>query len=371
VWSGIAKNTTAEDYCTTLTDVTDVSKTAPVKKEVPLDDNVYYLIYFCIVVMMVNIIFYTIEGCRRKPKPPFCFDEKGVLSKPTRKSIAYMWRPAVLYTIFYVATMIGMGLFLSGYKGLQELFDKYLGTDLDTITNYIWTMSLFIIIIDSVFLVVAWIPTHDILMCQVMMAYYDTIGDEAAAEHWKKRRWFARAEWHDWGSWGSRVSFIFNAMYAALLASLVLAALIAVFGCFNIGLAYGLGQICNGVVGAADDLCFELNVFGVDSLKCGEPFQDFCDEFASKDSVFTYWGAFLSVAGHYYLIASAGATQQMCKELQTIYYLLPNRSQYLQGIADLSESINTGKLERLEEVERLQEEMDSGKEGVQTESSVD
>jgi hypothetical protein len=365
VWSGIDKNTTAEDYCTTLTDVTDVSRTKPLKKEVPLDDNVYYLIYFCIAMMMVNIIFYTMEGCGRKPKPPFCFDEKGELIQPTWRSIAYMWRPAVLYTVFYVATMVGMGLFLSGYTGLQELFDKYLGTDLKGLTNYIWTMSLFIIIIDSTFLVLVWIPTHDILLCQVLIAYYDTIGNEAAVEHWKKRRWFTPAGWDDWGSWGSRVSLVFNVLYAALLASLILAALIAVFGCFNIGLAYGLGQICNGVVGAVDDLCFELNVFGIDSLKCGAPFQDFCDEFASKDSVFTYWGSFISVAGHYYLIASAGAAQQMCKEFQTICYLLPNRSQYLEGIADLSESINA------EELEHLQEEMDSGKEGVQAESSVD
>jgi hypothetical protein len=94
--------------------------------------------------------------------------------------------------------------------------------------------------------------------------------------------------------WDSRLSLVFNVLYAALLASLILAALIAVFGCFNIGLAYGLGQICNGVVGAVDDLCFELNVFGIDSLKCGAPFRDFCDEFALKNSVFTYWGSFIA-----------------------------------------------------------------------------
>jgi hypothetical protein len=39
VWNSIAKNTTAEDYYD-LTDVTDVENKKPVKKEVPLDDNV-------------------------------------------------------------------------------------------------------------------------------------------------------------------------------------------------------------------------------------------------------------------------------------------------------------------------------------------
>jgi hypothetical protein len=220
-------------------------------------------------------------------------------------------------------------------------------------------VSAFIIVIDSIFLVVVWIPAHDILLCQVMMAYHDTIGNEAEAERWKKRRWFTRGGWDDWSG---RVAFVFNATYAVLLASLLLAALVAVFGCFNVGLAYGLGEVCNGVVGAVDDLCFELNVFGIESLRCGEDFQDFCDEFASKDSVLTYWGAFISVAGHYYLIASAGAAQQLCKEIQAIFYLMPNRSQYMESIADLSESTNTG------ELGRLQEGTDSGEEGVQAES---
>jgi hypothetical protein len=53
----------------------------------------------------------------------------------------------------------------------------------------------------------------------------------------------AQAEWDDWGAGVVVFSFIFNAILAALLASLVLAALIAVFGCFNIGLAYGLGPL--------------------------------------------------------------------------------------------------------------------------------
>jgi hypothetical protein len=158
--------------------------------------------------------------------------------------------------------------------------------------------------------------------------------------------------WLGWlGGWGgtSRVALVFNAMHAALFGSLLLAALVAVFGCINIGLAYGLEQICTEVVGAVDGLCFELNVFGIDGLRCGFDFQEFCDAFASNDSVFTFWGSFIAVAGHYYLIASAGAAQQQFMEVQVIFSLLPNRTQYMKGIADLSQSIKTGELERLRE----------------------
>jgi hypothetical protein len=270
-----------------------------------------------------------------------------------------LWRPAVLYTFFYIVTLVGVCLFLSGYTGLQDVLDKYLETNLGYITNYIWTMCVVIILIDTIFLIVVWIRTHDIFWCEVMMAYYDTIGNEAKAELWKKRRWFTRSGWDGWGSWGA---LVFNAVYAALLASLVLAALVAVFGCINIGLAYGLGEICTGVVGAVDNLCFELNVFGIANLRCGTEFQDFCTDFASKDSVYTYWGAFIFVSGHYYLIASAGAAQQLCREIQSIFYLLPNRSQYLEGIMDLSESIST------EEFEHMSEDKESVREGAQAES---
>jgi hypothetical protein len=79
--------------------------------------------------------------------------------------------------------------------------------------------------------------------------------------------------------------------------------------------------------------------------------------------VFTYWGSFISVAGHYYLIASAGAAQQLFKEIQAAFNLLPNRSQYLESISDLGQIVNTG------ELESLREEKDSKKECAQDEST--
>jgi hypothetical protein len=364
VWSSIAKNTKSEKYCIALIEnVTDVSKVAPSIKEVPLNQNVNGTICFCVIVMMVNIICYTVDVYRRKPKPPLCFNEKGVLRKPTSRSIAYMWRPAVLYTIFYIATIIGMGVFLSGYTALQNLIDTYLGTDLQDITDYVFVMSIFIIVIDSIVLIIVWILTHDILLCQVLMAYYDTIGGNAiAVDHWKKRRWFKRGGW---------LPTIFTVMYALLLGSLLLAALVAVFGCFNIGLAYGLGQVCADVVGAVDDLCFELNAFGINGLRCGVEFSKFCDEFASKNSVFTYWGSFISVAGHYYLIASAGAAQQLFKEIQAAFNLLPNRSQYLEYMSDLSQRINnTGVLESLREEKESKKECDQEESGDEFEGAT-
>jgi hypothetical protein len=358
VWSGIATKTTAEEYCRTLIEVTDVSRTSPSATEVSIEQNVYYLIYFCVAVMMINVIGYTMDQCMEKPNPPLCLDEKSVICKPTWRSIAYMWRPAVLYTFFYVATMIGMCLFLSGYTGLADLIDKHLEIDVGSIIRkYIWTMCVLIAVIDTIFLIVVWIRTHNMLLCEVMMAYYDTIGNKAAAELWKKRRWFTRGGWdYCWGA------LFFNAMHATLLASFLLAALVAVFGCINIGLAYGLGLICTKVIGAVDNLCINGNTFAINNLRCGSEFQGFCNEFASADSVYTYWGAFIAVAGHYYLIASAGAAQQLCKEIQSIFYLLPSRSQYLEGITDLSESIST------EEFEHLREEKESVREGAQAES---
>jgi hypothetical protein len=348
LWSSIAKNTTAEEYCTSLTNVTDETRLSPVVEEVPLDDNVYSLIYYCVAVMMVTIIFYTVDECRRKPSPPLCFNVNGELLEPSWRSILLPGRSAVLYSVFYVITIAGIVLFLSGYTALRNLLEPYLGLNLDTIYRQVLVMVVIIIVIDSICLIVIWIPTHDILLCRVLMAYYDTIGNDLLAEYWKNRRWATR------GDWGVTA---FKVMFAALFGSLVLAAVIVVFGCFNVGLAYGLGQVCDGVVGAVDNLCFEVNVFGIDGIPCGFEFQNFCAEFASKQTIITLWGAFVTVSGHYYLIASAGASHEQCKAVLGALYLLPNRSQYLESIADLSQIINK------EELDRLQEEEDIRKEG--------
>jgi hypothetical protein len=78
------------------------------------------------------------------------------------------------------------------------------------------------------------------------MAYYDTIGNEAAIIEETR---FAQAEWDDWGSWGTCFFYLQRYVCLPLLGSPVLAAL--TFGCFNIGVAYGLGQICTWL--AVDD----------------------------------------------------------------------------------------------------------------------
>jgi hypothetical protein len=51
-----------------------MSKQNPVKKEVPLDDNVCVDLTYCIAVMMVNIILYTVEGVG---KPAFALTKRG------------------------------------------------------------------------------------------------------------------------------------------------------------------------------------------------------------------------------------------------------------------------------------------------------
>jgi hypothetical protein len=68
---------------------------------------------------------------------------------------------------------------------------------------------------------------------------------------------------------------------------------------------------------------------------------------------------------NYYLIASAGAAQQLCKEIQATFNLLPKRRQYLESISDLRQSIKRG------ELESLREEKDNKKECVHQDESGD
>jgi hypothetical protein len=194
----------------------------------------------------------------------------------------------------------------------------------------------------------------------MQVAYYDMIGDDETARKYERRiRWNS-----DWAL------ACFRFFHGLLFASLIIAALIVVFGCFNIGIAYGFGQICAEVVASLDGLCFSLNVFGIDGVPCGTEFQGFCDGFAQKEIVITLWGAFVIAAGHYYLISSAGAASMQFRAVLGTLYLLPKRDQYLANVAHLSQLIDKEKLDRIaaehaKEMAEIEDDVSDEKSGVE------
>jgi len=73
LWSDISSNTTAEDYCDSLVEVTDFTKLSPDVDQVPLSQHLLYLIYFCVAMMMANIVCYSLNEYYEKPASPLFF----------------------------------------------------------------------------------------------------------------------------------------------------------------------------------------------------------------------------------------------------------------------------------------------------------
>lgn len=172
---------------------------------------------------------------RRKPRLPLWFDKSSELLKPSWRSIVKTGWSVILFAVFYIVTIVSIVLFLLGYTALRNLLNKYLGLYVLSwpLFNHCHCFNIFIIV---------WIPTLNIILYRLLMAYFDTIGNDTVMDY-SKKRWLARG--------GFR--------------SPVLAAVIAVFGCFNVGLACSLGQVCAHVLG---DVGFELDIFGVDGIPC-------------------------------------------------------------------------------------------------------
>jgi hypothetical protein len=100
-------------------------------------------------------------------------------------------------------------------------------------------------------------------------------------------------------------------------------------------MAYAIGEICVDVFGALDDACLNLQAWGI-VIQCGPDFHNFCQQWASSDSITTLWGSFIIVAGHYYLIGEAGAASKTFRYVPSSLLLLPSRKVYLARIARLA-----------------------------------
>lgn len=117
VRSQVGDNLTALEYCQRLVSVYDTSRQPAEYETIPLYRNIYGLLAFCCVIMVLNIIVFTHPYFHRfrKPRPVILFDEDGIAQPPDRETAIMLFGPAVGYTFFYLFTMIGIALYFQGY----------------------------------------------------------------------------------------------------------------------------------------------------------------------------------------------------------------------------------------------------------------
>jgi len=167
-----------------------------------------------------------------------------------------------------------------------------------------------------------------------------------------------------WDSmWWIKWSIIgFRFMYAILFASVILSVLMVVFGCVNVGIVYGLNNVCKSAVGSVSGKCLELDIFGIEPVDCGADFLEMCSKFARKDLIIAMWGSFITSAGHFYLVSSGGAATADFSQLISFLDLFPRRDEYLKSIGDLSQVINTAELDRFAEKQNEEKESNASME---------
>jgi hypothetical protein len=336
-----SSNDTTVDTCTALwkgrNNTNDNNFVTPIIQVIALENNTVSLIVFCVIVMFINMVVFVLVDVAVHYQPaPFATSADGVPQPLGWPFYLFLLRLPIYFTLFYTGTMVAAVLFLSGYSALQGVLLKYLGLSLNGFRNAVFGCLMVLVIVDSLFLIVLWKQTHD-TWYGVKSAYQEfTNGNHqfTISSTLDERNVTIQ----------NTSSLAYRLVYAALFSCVIFAAVVAVFGSLNIGLAYGFGLVCTKTAKAASGVCFSLNVLDFKSISCGTEFQDFCNGFAQAEIVTTFWGSFLICAGHFYLISTASA---LSINFHTINALT---NSWLSRCKELEQSDHVHESERPEEI---------------------
>jgi hypothetical protein len=188
-----------------------------------IENNVQGMIILgCLVTAlhMVWFVFY-FERQRGSRSTPILigYAKNGRLQEPDWR---YWWechRPAMLYSLAYVWTCLSLSLFFSGYRGMNQVLKGHLGLDTQSTMHLIISLLALTIVIDTIFLVVIWIPTHD-LYKRVQESYYQIVAEDRTTGLWKIKG----DDEHPWSY------LTFQVFRSLLLASTGFSAVLVVYG---------------------------------------------------------------------------------------------------------------------------------------------
>jgi len=89
------------------------------------------------------------------------------------------------------------------------------------------------------------------------------------------------------------------------------------------------------VIGSLDGICFRWDALGIEDVKCGGEFQNFCNEWNRKEMSATLWGAFVVICGHFYLIAAGGMVALSNRSVNRALLLYPTNEEYVKLLEKL------------------------------------
>ena len=318
----VETNYTAEVYCERLSKPPNEDLFSTDVDILPLTKNIIGILMMCVFFTIFNVIYF-LRKRNEDVRPVLLTDEDGRYIQPNKETRQWVFLHAWIYSGAYVVTFIGALLFFVGYSALTDLLEEtFSGINFSAIEVIFLALGIFILVIDSMLLIILWLRTED-LWRRINVTYFDIVGETEQRNRFDpfEKRIVYSAE---------VVDVFFLVSFALLLVSLILAVVMVIVAVFNVGFAYAFGQICDDVIGSLDGICLRFDALGLDEIRCGGEFQKFCNEWASKDMSATLWGAFIVICGHFYLISSGGMAALSNRSVKRALLLYPSNEEYVK-----------------------------------------
>jgi len=318
-------NTTETEFCEQIKTIPDTSRLPVEVKAIDSKGNISGMIALLVVLTLANFLaLLYIANIQRSGQSLLHFDDSGVVQRPEWRKIKRIYAPAIFYSIAYGVTLTGGIFFVTNVAVIFETWEERLnGLDWHAAKVLIVTLGVVVICIDTALLFVNWLSSHE-LWCSVRLKYCDLVKDKKTRDIYESYIW--------WNT--TVVRWTFTSFFALLFLSLMLSILCVLVGVSAVGLSVASESVCRDTVGSTDDaICIDMKVFGLDDIKCGSDFVQFCNTFSGGSELRALWGALWIAVGHFYLISAtaAAAYQQDSERFALESYTIADGCNVLAG----------------------------------------
>jgi hypothetical protein len=229
--------------------------------------------------------------------PNVLYGKNGEIRKPKRFFHNQVFVLSFTFTAWYCIIMAGVIVFAVTFPYLFLTLDKYLPlVDWISIIDYIKILGDIVLIIDTLLMLLMWLPTHS-LKLRVWEMYHRYTGDlEKARKYESRKKFYHKTQFIQLG---------FTFAFGFLLLSMMLSVFIVLVGVTAVGFAYILSSACVDIANPLNGLCLDLSDFGGQE-HCGEQLVMFCNAWRGLNSTLVFWSAVTVAIGHYFLIGTGG-----------------------------------------------------------------
>jgi len=301
IWDGIPQNTIEEEYCSAFILVPDTGNQHVEYHTWNIKANMLGVLSMCIL-LPVGTSFFLLWFSNLQPN--LMTDEGGDEIQPPNGGLkSQIYLLSFAFTVWYAIVIMGAAMFALSYDDIFYVLLKYFPViNWDMVIRFLSNLCIIFIIIDSLLVVLLWLPSY-VLQKRLWHVYYLLIDEHENAQKYGKG--LINLSFR-------RIQIGFIICFGFLLISMMLAVVFVVVSMAVVGFSYSFSEVCSATVTqlVPYGTCIDLTAFGADEVRCGEDFRQFCNAWVSIESSLILWGACIVAVGHYYLIGIGGMAFQ-------------------------------------------------------------